>query len=222
MNEVTYEEDGKYAVFNNQRYVLRKDQGYFYKTQIIENKTKTTMLHRMVYIHHYGEIKNGYSIHHIDENKMNNEIENLVCMKNSEHRKFHGSLLTEKQKEKMRINLLENVVPKSVEWHSSEEGIKWHKEHYEEMKDKLHQTAEYICKWCGKKYIAQKANKNMFCSQNCRNKDRSARGVDNIKRICKVCGKEFDINKYKKQDCCSYSCANKIRRHRGEPKMEKL
>jgi len=213
MNEVIYEQGGKAAVFQGKRYFLRESQGYFY----CHRRGRIHMLlHRMVWISHFGEIKNGYEIHHIDGNKNNNEIENLECLSIRQHKIHHGKILTEEQKEKMRENLIENVRPKASEWHGSTAGIEWHKQHYEDMKDKLHEKSEYDCKWCGKKYITQKAEKNTFCSQNCRNKDRRARGVDNEKRICEYCGKEFEVNKYEKTITCSRKCGAQNRKRKAE------
>ncbi len=45
--------------------------------------------HRYVWEKHNGQIPKGYQIHHIDEDKLNNKIENLQLMKNSEHQKLH-------------------------------------------------------------------------------------------------------------------------------------
>ena len=41
--------------------------------------------HRLVYLIHYGEIKEGCHIHHIDGNKKNNDINNLVELSNAVH-----------------------------------------------------------------------------------------------------------------------------------------
>ena len=38
---------------------------------------------------HYGW-KQGYDIHHIDENKLNNSLSNLIYLTRSEHIKIHG------------------------------------------------------------------------------------------------------------------------------------
>lgn len=43
-------------------------------------------------------------IHHIDENKANNDITNLVCMTKSEHQRWHMSRITQETKNKMSIS----------------------------------------------------------------------------------------------------------------------
>lgn len=204
MNEITITSNGKTQIFQGKEYHLRESQGYFYKF----TKGTTSLLHRIVWISHYGEIKKGYEIHHINGDKNNNEIENLQCLSIRQHKEHHKNNMSDELKEKYRKNLTENVRPKANEWHGSTAGREWHRQQYETMKDKLHETAEYTCKWCGKKYITKKIAKNMFCSANCRNKDRYNRGVDNIKIICPVCNNEFETNKYKKQITCSRECGS--------------
>ena len=41
---------------------------------------------------HYGEIPEGYHIHHIDFDKSNNDISNLQLMSKEEHMQLHGEL----------------------------------------------------------------------------------------------------------------------------------
>ena len=58
-------------------------------------------LHRYIWKLHNGSIPDGYHIHHIDGNKDNNDISNLLCVSCSEHMKLHrssGPLSTGRQK----------------------------------------------------------------------------------------------------------------------------
>ena len=46
--------------------------------------------HRYVMEQHIGrKLKKGEEVHHIDGNKMNNSIENLMLLTIDEHKKFH-------------------------------------------------------------------------------------------------------------------------------------
>ncbi len=45
--------------------------------------------HRRVYRKHKGEIPPGMHVHHRDENKLNNEIDNLELITAVEHRRLH-------------------------------------------------------------------------------------------------------------------------------------
>ncbi|MBQ9024839.1 MAG: HNH endonuclease [Methanobrevibacter sp.] len=58
---------------------------------IIYCPDKTRMYHRVVWSKHYGKIPEGYHIHHIDKNKLNNNISNLQLICSSEHSKLHFS-----------------------------------------------------------------------------------------------------------------------------------
>lgn len=46
-------------------------------------------LHRVVYNVSIGSVPDGCEIHHIDGNKFNNKIDNLVAISKDEHRKIH-------------------------------------------------------------------------------------------------------------------------------------
>ena len=159
-----------------------------------------------MYEQYKGEIPKGYDIHHIDHNKDNNEIENLQLLKSSEHKAIHNKEMTEEHRQKLRDNLNENVRPKAIEWHKSEEGRKWHKEHWEISLGKaIHkQIAKTLqCIYCGKEYTTTTFGETKFCSNNCKSAYRRKLGKDNIERQCKVCGDIFTTNKYSKRTLCS-------------------
>lgn len=46
-------------------------------------------LHRQIWIDNFGEIPEGYVVHHKDENTLNNEICNLECMSRYQHNSNH-------------------------------------------------------------------------------------------------------------------------------------
>lgn len=48
-------------------------------------------LHRVVWSHYFGDIPDGYIIHHVDGDKENNQIENLQLMTHGEHSRLHHS-----------------------------------------------------------------------------------------------------------------------------------
>ncbi len=64
---------------------LRKD-GYYY---ISTKKNNGALLHRLVYEKHYGPIPKGFVVHHIDGDKSNFDISNLVLLSNSNHHSLH-------------------------------------------------------------------------------------------------------------------------------------
>ena len=70
--------------FNGCKYTMRNN-GYYGKT-----KGKRTLMHRDVWEHHKGKIPENWDIHHIDENKTNNDISNLECLPKAEHTRLYS------------------------------------------------------------------------------------------------------------------------------------
>ena len=59
--------------------------GYYRATQ----RDKNVSLHRYMYLKEVWEIPEWYEIHHIDWNKQNNKLSNLVCISKAEHSRLH-------------------------------------------------------------------------------------------------------------------------------------
>lgn len=200
----------KQVIFNNLVFTRDEKTGYYLCAKTINGKRPR--LHRYIWYYYNGEIPKGCDIHHIDKNKDNNDIRNLQLLKSSEHKKLHGEDgdgTAGKSKEWLVKNLNEKARPKAIEWHKSEEGRKWHKEHYKQHPFK-HEERELVCEHCGKTYKAMYNSLNRFCSNNCKSAYRRKSGVDNEQRKCVVCGTEFTANKYTKKQTCGRSCASKI------------
>jgi len=206
---IKYDNDNKFAYFNNIKFIRDDKTGYYLSTTKVNNKR--IRLHRAVYILHKGEIPTGYQIHHKDHDKCNNEISNLELIKNGKHQTLHGEKKSNDKDwlEWARNNMNKNARPKANEWHGSKEGIEWHKKQYEMYcKAKLHQKINRKCENCGKDFLGT-ININKFCSNKCKSSWRRKSGIDNETRICKYCGKNFVINKYMKTSHCSKKCRNK-------------
>lgn len=208
--EVKYSTDHKTAYFNG--YKFRKDlkTGYYLANKPTF-KEKRERLHCYVWRFFYGDIPEGFHIHHKDGNKDNNDIENLACVLKSEHLSYHSKkYAAEHQKE-----ITENMNKARVfanKWHKSEEGRKWHSFHAKENIKNM-TPKEYVCQFCGKKYMSLPVGGNKkFCSNNCKSAARRKSGVDNEKRVCCVCGEEFYANKYSKSKCCSKKCGIELRK----------
>ena len=80
--------DDSHQKFNNNVYYRIKDGHY----------NLTTSIHRVVFEYYNGTIPTGYSIHHIDLNPANNDIENLTLLSRDEHAKFHKTVNGETRK----------------------------------------------------------------------------------------------------------------------------
>lgn len=203
--EIQYK-DG-YAYFDG--YKFRKDtkRGYYLSTKNIGSSRMR--LHVYIWEYHNGSVPAGYQIHHKDENKDNNEIENLACMTKKEHLNWHGENMSEERKEESRENLKKAQL-EAAKWHSSPEGIEWHKKHAANsiLKIKYYDSE---CLECGKKFKSEKPH-GKFCSPNCRSNYRRKSGVDNEVRKCAVCGNEYSVNRYSKSKSCSRECRGKLRK----------
>lgn len=187
--------------FDGINFYIDKSTGYFF------NSTLVKRMHQYVWEFYNGDIPKGYEIHHIDHDKSNNHIDNLELMTAFEHRAYHGGI-------RGRLNVenghLDNIRDLSKEWHGSEEGIEWHKQHYKNHKEKLHEEKEFICVQCDKHYVGVDNGQNRFCSGSCKSKFRRASGVDDTNKECVICGTGFTANKYSKARTCSGSCRAKL------------
>lgn len=192
-----------YALFDGLKFKKDSKTGYYLNSSIRKR------LHRYVWSYYKGEIKKGHQVHHIDNNKDNNDISNLIVMTGKEHLTMHGK---ERMKDKDLFNRFHSQgIIEAKKWHKSKEGIQWHKEHYEKMKGSFYQEDEYICTNCGNKFIAVKSKENKYCTNKCKSANRRKIGVDNETRKCRHCNAEYQTNKYSKVKNCSRSCANKSR-----------
>lgn len=127
---------------------------------------KGKRLHRAVWEYHNGDIPKGYHVHHIDEDKSNNQISNLALIDATTHRRGHMS--KPEGIEKSRINI-QKAVEKAPEWHKSEDGYAWHSEHAKEYWAKAPMRT-YTCDFCGKEYQSKQVRHagNHFCHPNCK------------------------------------------------------
>lgn len=85
----------KYNIPKNQ-YSGRDENGHFLYTtgggryKAKQKNGRRILEHRLVWEEHNGEIPEGMMIHHIDENKKNNNIDNLQCITYKEHNNIHS------------------------------------------------------------------------------------------------------------------------------------
>ena len=103
--------------------IITNSKGEIQETKIRDGRAyfKRHAVHQWQVHTHLG-YKKDYDIHHIDENKMNNSLENLVYLTRSEHMKIHsnGKIFSEETKKKIgeahkRENLSEETRRKMSE-----------------------------------------------------------------------------------------------------------
>lgn len=204
----------KHIYYNGCKFCKDENTGYYLSSKVIGRKNRRERLHRYIWECEKGEIPEGYEVHHIDGNQYNNSLDNLELMLSSEHEKLHGRSFKSNPErvKRARENLLKNVMPKAAEWHRSEEGIQWHKEHGKKVWENR-KPIGYFCKVCGKYFESLKSygeNVNIFCSNNCKSKWRRMQGYDNIEKICTICGDAYSTNKYLKNQTCSPRCRRRL------------
>lgn len=188
--------------FNGIRFTRTYDTDYFKSLKVTPHG-----MHRYVWEFYNGPIPEGYEIHHKDGNKANNDISNLACLEQHEHKRLHGRLLTEEAREWKRNHMRTKVIPKAAEWHGSPEGLEWHKKQVETRKDNRRETV-CVCQQCGKEFIAYNSHRTptKFCSGACKQKHLRQTAPKNIRKTCVICGKEFMVDKFHGGVTCSKSC----------------
>ena len=131
-------------------------------------------LHRMVWEYHNGKIPQGYHVHHVDEDRSNNAIENLRLMPGNEHVSAHAN---EQERVDMSRGNIERAREAARRWHSSEAGLAYHSVlGKENWKKRTVQT--YVCSYCGREFQTKHIygeGVNHFCHQNCKQKYRTRR-----------------------------------------------
>lgn len=190
----------KYKYYHNIKFTLDEKSGYY------QNSTIHKSLHRFVWEENNGVIPKGYEIHHIDFNKSNNHISNLIMLSKKEHLEIHSKSLTAEQRQFRRNNMNNVARPKAIEWHKSKEGLEWHKKHYQECLKESKPKMKRVCVFCGSEFIGY-SNSN-YCSNKCKSAQRRKSGKDKITVKCIICGNDFSTNKYRPAKTCSKSCAN--------------
>ena len=164
-------------------------------------------LHRLIYSYFYGEIPDGFEVHHKDLNPANNDISNLKLLTKSQHSKIHGKIRRKEVKRQCAICGKFFTVPaKSTQKFCSYACAgKAHSKNSKEFRQ---------CKFCGKIFSTGKKSFRSFCSKSCASKANTVSGKYNAKesRQCAFCRKIFSVYKSSPQKFCSMNCAGKARR----------
>lgn len=193
----------EYVIVDGIYFYKETNSGYYLGNVRIPNrKRKYPMrLHNYIWQKYNGEIPKGYHVHHIDENKDNNDISNLELLKAFDHLSLHAY----EKSDLARNNMLTVVQPYAAKWHGSKAGKKFHVEHYKKYtEEKWMKPITKICSVCGKEYTTNQASatKSKYCSNNCKSAARRKSGIDNISCICPICHKTYTKNKYSKSTVC--------------------
>lgn len=195
----------QYQTHFGKKFYLDIHTGYW-----ISSNCPKIRAHRWVWINKHGKIPNGYHIHHKDNDKSNNSIDNLELIEGSIHLSLHGK---EDKNRKRAAAWCEVIRPLTKAWHASEIGHNWHSKHAKETFTRKNPTFN-SCEVCKKEFTIDSIDfhRSKFCSNACKSKYRRDNGLDDIQKECLKCKNFFKSNKYAKRKFCSKSCGS------GRPK----
>ena len=193
----------KVITYNGVKYYKHPKQPYFYCSSNKRVKQYSSALHRQMWFDNFGEIPDGFEVHHKDHDAFNNVPENLEIMSKSDHSSHHQSQPDKKE-------FWKNVIqPKGVEaakeWHGSDDGLQWHRDHAAKHNFGKFDFGTDKCQVCGSEY-QRKTKTAKFCSNKCKSQYRRDNKLDVVTKQCDWCSNEFESNKYNKTIFCSRSC----------------
>lgn len=186
----------------DKKFYLDNKTGYWISTTAPKIRA-----HVWVWVYHYGKIENGYHIHHKDENKSNNKIDNIEKILAFNHLSFH--MLKEENRKRSRENA-EKIRPLTKQWHASDEGRKWHREHAIKCNFGNGEYFLYECQECYMSYKSKikAANRTRFCSNSCKSKWRRKAKLDDIDKLCPICNITYKSSKYSRSKTCGRKCGS--------------
>jgi hypothetical protein len=196
-----------FVEYQGERFYLQSSKRYY---QSGRKNVEERLLHRRVWSDANGPIPDGVAIHHKDGDWRNNELLNLEPIPASEHCSMHMLERWAKEGERLKfLDGLEKAREASKSWHSSEDGVAWHRENGTRSwagKEKV----EIDCVQCGERFLGHRSAGAMLCSKSCRQKH-SYKNRFTEERSCASCGKMYAGSRYKKTMYCSRGCSNRAR-----------
>ena len=175
-------------------------------------KAPIRYLHRDKYEFYHGPIPSGYVVHHRDDNSLNNEPGNLVCVTRSEHCKLHAKDVkrywNSTKGKRHRAELNEKAAPKIKAYAESDEGRRSAAKGGRMSRDILRNTKPItkLCQHCGDEFETLMPHLAKYCGDNCRNAAARLRNRDH--RKCVICKTEFEFCRYDDSQTCSKNCSS--------------
>jgi hypothetical protein len=191
-----------FVVHEGERYYLQSTGRYY---QHGNTSLRERLLHRIIWISRRGRIPKGWDIHHKNKNWQDNRLSNLTIMPQPDHRRMHMiERLGDPHYYNIRQKQLVLAREKSKKWHSSKEGIKWHREH---AKHSLRKTPKIPrkCIHCGHEWRTT-YHRAKFCSRSCSSTYFVMHNMRKEKRVCQHCGSYFKVPYIRKTRFCSPQC----------------
>lgn len=190
---------GVFVIHNGVRY-NRYPESERRDLRVYWTSSKGKKLHRVLYEEAHGPIGAGLQVHHVDGDPLNNALDNLALVTAAEHLAEHW---TPERAAKCRA-VVERIRPLASEWHRSEAGRAWHREHAKAVAA-CAVVHPCTCTVCGRGFES-KCRTAAVCGAGCHAAKRRASGVDDRPRTCPWCKREYVCNMYSRQKFCSRSC----------------
>lgn len=205
--------------YKGRKYYLQST-GRYYARAKRHNETEA-LLHRVIWQENFGDIPDGFHIHHIDGDWTNNEPDNLECISPSEHYDKHRSMYEARNNSIENIEHLKKIREKAIEWSRSETGRKRLQE-IGRQNYKNKPIVEKKCVVCGAVFKTKQPEQHKYCSKKCKSRKHEETRKKEVSK-CLECKKEFKTRAGGKAKYCSYSCASKSRMREQElhPKHER-
>lgn len=190
----------------------QSNSGHLFVSIVKDNKRTTAWIHRIVYETYYGEVEDGYDIHHIDEDKTNNNINNLKKITHEEHGRIHST----KYSDKMMIC---PQCGKEFLWTAQKQQT-----FYSNQSRKRYQnssTKPFCSKSCSGKYGKQvqetlcKENKVKHIDIDVFLNGKLVDTFDCIEKCSQLLQYEFDLNKYRANEYVKRVLSGERQQYKG-------
>jgi len=159
----------KVVWFNGFKFVREDKTGYYQSSKPIKDG-KRVRLHRYKWEYFNGPIPEGHIIHHIDCNRDNNDITNLLAVIDPKHRSYHSGI--DKNKPEW-LKTWEEIRQKGSDAHKRPEEREKQAERSKQQWAERKQGDPRImtCQECGNNYETYHTGESMFCSKKCKQRD---------------------------------------------------
>lgn len=210
VDTISYDMQSELIIFQGHKYRRYPESKHRTDRMYFQQAGGKGFLHRHIWEYYNGHIPDGYHVHHIDENPLNNELSNLALVPMHTHLSDHAlKLLKDDVKRSEYIDRLHRIQPLTKEWHKSDAGREWHRSHATKTIQNR-PVLKVECVNCHDMFETQGNGRDRFCSNKCKSAYRRMMKLDNVDRICKICGDVFSVNRYEKTLTCSKKCSTAL------------
>jgi len=196
----------EFVDYRGERFYLQTTKRYY---QSGRKDVDERSLHRRIWSEVHGPIPSGMAIHHKDGDWRNNDISNLEMMPIPDHARMHCVERWAGVGAKAFLSGLEKARDAAKAWHSSEEGLAWHRANGTRSWSAVEKQA-IVCPSCEKEFMGHPSAGATFCSKSC-----SQRATYHNRftepATCQNCGVGFVTSRYRAAKFCSRACSNRAR-----------